>query len=255
MTTLLRRLRQIFTINSSRVYLDQFVAAAGESIQPTQRILDAGAGEGWYRRHFHHAHYEGIDFGQIDKIYGDLDCISDLTAIPLADSSYDLILCTQVLEHLPYPGKALAEMNRLLKPGGRLWLSTPLFYQEHEIPYDYYRYTRYGLERLLLDTGFELERVEWLEGYFGTISYQWRALGRSLSLANGRRTGNLIRQGLFLLAQPLRVAAYFLAAAFSWLDLAWKETEIGYPKNYSVVASKPSQGAVVQLKGNDSESA
>lgn len=239
MTSFPNKLRDFSTLNSSRVYLNEFIRRASLALKPGQRVLDAGSGQGWYRRHFDHVRYEGVDFGQVDKEYGVLDCICDLVAIPLAGESYDLVLCTQVLEHLAHPSQALAEMYRILKPDGMLWLSAPLFFAEHEIPHDYFRYTRYGLRQLLTDEGFQVESVEWLEGYFGTLAYQFRTIGRSLPTASAAYGGGIVGVGLAATSLPMRVIAYALAVAFSWLDLRKKHTESGFPKNFAVVARKP----------------
>ena len=83
-----------------------------------------------------------------------MDHVCDLSQIPVESGKYDLVLMTQVLEHLPEPAKVLRELYRVLKPGGTLWLSTPFYYEEHEVPYDFYRYSQYGLRHFLL-----LERV------------------------------------------------------------------------------------------------
>ena len=58
------------------------------------------------------------------------------------------MVCTQVLEHVPDPGAALSEFLRVLRPGGRVAISTPLTWFLHETPHDYYRYTSYGLTHL-----------------------------------------------------------------------------------------------------------
>lgn len=71
--------------------------------------------------------------------------------------SYDVVLSTQVLEHVPDPGRYLTEAHRLLRPGGALVLTTHGFFPEHGCPYDYYRWTGYGLERAAQDAGFVVE--------------------------------------------------------------------------------------------------
>jgi len=145
--------------NSSRVHLDAFVRQAAASLPPGARILDAGAGSGLYRPHFEHVAYESADFGRLDTDYGDITYRCDLTSIPADDGRFDLVLCTQVLEHVPEPAAVLGELARVLKPGGSLWLTAPLFYQEHQAPYDFYRYTQYGLRHLVEGAGFTVERL------------------------------------------------------------------------------------------------
>jgi len=79
--------------------------------------------------------------------------------IPLEAESVDTVLCTQVLEHLETPDVALAEFNRVLKPGGHLVLTVPQYWPLHEEPRDFFRYTEIGLDRTIAAAGFEvLER-------------------------------------------------------------------------------------------------
>jgi SAM-dependent methyltransferase len=106
-------------------------------------VLDAGAGDSPYRERFAHVQYESADFERVPgKRYAASDYVCDLAAIPVEDHRYDLVLLSQVLEHLPEPGAVLAELRRVLKPGGTIWASAPLFYEEHEVPYDFFRYTQ-----------------------------------------------------------------------------------------------------------------
>ncbi|MGB1077479.1 MAG: class I SAM-dependent methyltransferase [Bdellovibrionales bacterium] len=65
------------------------------------------------------------------------------------DNSVDAIFMIEVLEHVDEPWNAIPELHRILKPGGKLILSTPLMFPLHDEPYDYYRYTKYGLQHLL----------------------------------------------------------------------------------------------------------
>lgn len=169
-------------VNSSRYYLDTFAQQSAASVAQNALVLDAGAGNCPYRKHFSNARYESADFGQVDKAYGDITYRCDLSTIPVEDNRYDMVCLIQVLEHLPEPGKVLAEMFRVLKPGKALWLSAPLYYEEHETPYDFYRYTQFGFRYQLEQVGFKVERIEWLEGYLGTLSYQCLMAGRALPL-------------------------------------------------------------------------
>lgn len=94
-----------------------------------------------------------------------VDAFCDLSlSLPFANGSFDTILSSDVIEHLPDPQLAFAEMGRLLKPGGVLLLNTPFLYMLHEIPYDYYRFTRYAIHRLLEANGMEIIQLEELGG-------------------------------------------------------------------------------------------
>ncbi|MCG8352919.1 MAG: class I SAM-dependent methyltransferase [Chloroflexales bacterium] len=85
----------------------------------------------------------------------DVTIRADIQDCPeIADDTYDVIVCTQVLEHIPNPFKAVAELQRILKPGGRLLLTVPSSYPYHASPQDYWRYTRDSLQ-LLLDPLFK----------------------------------------------------------------------------------------------------
>jgi len=75
--------------------------------------------------------------------------ICDMSEIP--DASYDVIFVLEVLEHVASPDRAVAEMHRVLRPGGRIMISVPFVFEIHEAPHDYFRYTRFGLAHLCQD--------------------------------------------------------------------------------------------------------
>jgi SAM-dependent methyltransferase len=95
---------------------------------------------------------------------------------------FDFIIFTQVLEHLPEPGKVLAELYRVLKPCGKIFCTAPLYFPEHEIPYDFFRYTQYGLRYLFENEGYIIERIDGLEGYYGTCERQLNLMVKNLSV-------------------------------------------------------------------------
>ena len=74
--------------------------------------------------------------------------------LPFSDQSYDIVLCSQVLEHSFNPEQLLAEMYRVLRPGGFVVLSIPFLWPEHEMPFDSQRYTSPGLKSILEKVGF-----------------------------------------------------------------------------------------------------
>jgi SAM-dependent methyltransferase len=241
-----RRLKRIArgdpSVNSSRIHLGRQVRAFGRRTEPGMLVLDAGAGRSPYKKYFAHARYEAADFAALSTDYAPLDYVCELTDIPVEDARFDRVLLNQVLEHLPEPGRALAELHRVLKPGGLIFCSEPLFYAEHQIPHDYYRYTRFALRRLFDEAGFEVVRISWLEGYFGTVAYQFQMMQRSLP--KGVDALRAIEPGwrivyLAPLVTLTRHLAGFLGSAFTSADARWKYTKSGMPKNYVVIGRKP----------------
>jgi ubiquinone/menaquinone biosynthesis C-methylase UbiE len=113
------------------------------------KILDAGAGELQNKIYCAHLDYVSQDFCQYSggadtegletKTWdtGRVDIVSDIISIPLPDASFDVILCSEVLEHVPEPTHALDEFFRLLKPGGKLILTAPFASLVHMAPYHY----------------------------------------------------------------------------------------------------------------------
>jgi SAM-dependent methyltransferase len=122
----------------------------------TTRILDYGCGGSPYRPLFCACTYHRADLAgdlAVDFEY----CPDSLLPADLAD--YDCVLSTQVLEHVLSPTTYLAEAYRILKPGGHLLLSTHGLFEDHACPYDYWRWTVYGLRKLIEDTGFNVDRI------------------------------------------------------------------------------------------------
>jgi len=216
--------------NSSRVYLHQFLARAGHTVQPGQLVLDAGSGRAPYRDLFAHARYETADFLAVKgKTYTEQDYVCDLADIPVEDARFDHVLLTQVLEHLPEPATVLGELHRVLRPGGTLWLTAPLFYAEHERPYDFFRYTQFGLRHLLERAGFMVEEVDWMEGYLGTLSYQARMMSKALPSTSADYGGGLTGVMLAMTARASKAAARRAADRLARLDLEHKFTGKGLP--------------------------
>ncbi|MEP6663536.1 MAG: class I SAM-dependent methyltransferase [Verrucomicrobiota bacterium] len=124
-------------------------------------LLDVGCGEQPYRNYFQHAKKKvACDF---DAKRGDVDFACPAHAIPVASESFDAILCTEVLEHVPDPLAVWREFHRVLRPNGRVLLSTPMYWPPHELPYDFYRYPEQGLRHLATTAGFEVREL-WPRG-------------------------------------------------------------------------------------------
>lgn len=124
---------------------DRWIKAKAATIPAGSRVLDVGAGTCPYRALFAHCDYQTHDFKQYEGVklggthdYGHIDYVSDVASIPAPDASFDVILCTEVLEHVPEPIAALREMARLLRPGGRMLVTAPLGSGLHQMPFHFY---------------------------------------------------------------------------------------------------------------------
>ncbi len=139
---------------SSRA-LRREIARAGESMRGL--LVDVGCGAQPYRDCFPQAEYVGMEVLQASehgsRKYADL--YFDGLNAPLLDGCADHLLCSQVLEHVFEPDLFLAELARVLAPGGTLLLTVPFVWDEHEQPYDYARYSSFGLRHLARKHGFE----------------------------------------------------------------------------------------------------
>jgi SAM-dependent methyltransferase len=119
-------------------------------ISPGKRILDAGAGELQFKKFCSHLDYVSQDFAQYNGIgngkgfqsgkwdTSKIDIISDICSIPEPDSSFDVILCVEVFEHIPDPVAAISEFKRLLRKDGLLIITAPFYSLTHLAPYHYY---------------------------------------------------------------------------------------------------------------------
>ena len=120
-------------------------------------VLDVGCGRKPYRKFVPATRYVGIELDTPElREIGAADVYYSAGKFPLADASFDGALCSQVLEHIFEPAEFLAEIRRVLRPGGVLLLTTPFVWDEHSQPYDFGRYSSFGLRHVLEGAGFEV---------------------------------------------------------------------------------------------------
>jgi len=187
-------------------------------------VLDAGSGISPYRKLFAHAKYESADFHKVDKKYEPSTYICDLANIPVENERFDFVIFTQVMEHLAEPQKVLAELHRVLKKGGVMFASAPLSYEEHEVPYDFFRFTQFAWKKLLDDAGFEIQKLDWIDGYFLTLSHQFDIMNRLFSKSK-------------IYYWPIKIFAKFFMILFLFLETK-KKLKVGMPLNYFCIAVK-----------------
>ena len=134
--------------------LSDWIRAEAESFHADRgqyRVLDVGCGVKPYYPWFepYVSEYVGLDIGGNPNA----DLEGTIESIPAEDASFDLVLCTQVLEHCDDPAQGVRELRRVTKPGGRVLASTHGVMVYHPAPHDLWRWTHEGLERLFLTNG------------------------------------------------------------------------------------------------------
>ncbi len=207
----------------------RFLHSAAASLPAGSRILDVGAGDAPYRELFDGHTYITSDWSEsFYRPEQAPDIVAPAHDIPLPDSDLDAIVCTQVLEHVPEPRQVLQEFARALKPGGRVWITTPFVWYLHELPHDYYRYTSYGLAHLLQTSGFADIDCQPMNDSPHTMSQLLRHLGWLLGTAEDGR-------------DERRVMAGDLAAKLSHVleEIGYLDTQWLLPVSFSATARMP----------------
>jgi len=116
--------------------------------------------------------YVGLDHADSQHSLSRADVIADAHNTNLEDSSFDTILSTSVLEHLEHPPEAICEMHRILKPGGHVILTCPLFWHLHEEPHDFFRFTKHGLRFMFTEAGLDIVILQPLSGFVVTFTQE-----------------------------------------------------------------------------------
>ncbi|MBP7741222.1 MAG: class I SAM-dependent methyltransferase [Candidatus Pacebacteria bacterium] len=147
-------------------------------------VLDIGSGGANQDASFPNRTTYDIDSARNPSIVGDAQ------DMPFPDSSYDVIVCSEVLEHIPDPKKAIGEMFRVLAPGGTLILTTRFVFPVHDAPGDYWRFTPYGLRSLF--TRWEILEEEVETDAFLTIAVLLQRIMFQTDLRGGKITKGIL---------------------------------------------------------------
>jgi len=155
-----------------RFGIDQFVFnEIKPALKSTDLLLDAGAGSFRYKEQLEGTQYESTDFEDIfhKESKGRHTFTCSLDAIPARDNRYDVVVNTQVLEHVEFPQKVVSELARVLRPGGTLYLTTPQISPVHGAPYNFFFFTRFGLKSLFENAGLEVISISPRGGVFWVL--------------------------------------------------------------------------------------
>ena len=185
--------------------IDKFVISALREQPAGGLVLDAGAGECRFRQPSKNLHYIATDtvWGDPTWDYSKIDVVSSIDNLCFVSYAFDLIICTQVLEHVKEPQQVIDELFRALKKEGVICLTAPQGWGVHQAPHDYYRFTCYALHYLLENSGFEKITITPSCGYFGYLANRLTVLPKTLFWQISNR---LVRIILF----PLELVSYFL---------------------------------------------
>ena len=173
------------------------------------KVLDVGCGSQQYRKFLACREYFGIEWSADKRP----PVVADVTQIPFCDAAFDSALCTEVLEHLPEPGRCLAEIHRVVKPGGSVFFTVPMTVYTHSEPHDFYRYTEFGLRYQLEKHGFEIVELRRLGGVVSVMASHGINLGCEAVSDRLERSalGRIGRQLLLPLSAGASLAAYGLS--------------------------------------------
>lgn len=169
------------------------------SLPSGSKLLDAGCGSQQFKYLCNHLQYFSQDFGGYvgdekqrlggskfrtaednPYVYGKLDYMGDIWSIDEEDEVFDAILCTEVLEHIPFPNETIREFSRLLKPGGKLLLTAPSNCLRHYDPYFFYTgFSDRWFERILPSNDFIIDSLEPVGDYYSWMAVEMMRTAKS----------------------------------------------------------------------------
>jgi len=156
-----------------------------------------------------------------------VDIGGDLLELPFGDECVDTIICTGVLEHVTDPQRAMGEIFRVLKLGGKVYIETPFMQTFHASPKDFYRWTPDGLKRLL--TFFEIIELNIVAGPASALAWQFQETMAMLFSLNNETLYNIGLRFFGWMAMPL-----------SWFDSILEKNRWAWhaASGFSIVAEK-----------------
>jgi SAM-dependent methyltransferase len=184
---------------------------ARQSGELSGRLMDFGCGLKPYESLFQVTEYIGVDFTGEGETYHQekVDVFYDGKTLPFPDNHFDSIFSSEVFEHIFNLPEIMAELRRVLKPGGKILVTCPFAFGEHEIPTDYARYTSFAIKHMFQANGFRIIRYEKTGGSIEAIT-QLRIVYWNLHILSGLRHIPVVRT----IARKVFFTANNLAALF-----------------------------------------
>lgn len=141
------------------------------------KTLDFGCGAKPYKNLFKTTEYIGVDIEISGHSHDqeNIDVFYDGKTIPFPEQHFDSIFTSEVFEHIFNLNNIVSELHRVLKPGGYILITIPFVWDEHEAPYDFARYTSYGIKDILQKNNFEIVKLE-KSSTFIEVIFQMKAL-------------------------------------------------------------------------------
>jgi SAM-dependent methyltransferase len=141
------------------------------------RLLDFGCGRKPYENLFSVDEYIGIDLKTTGHEHKNskVDVYYDGKSIPFDDNNFDSVFCSEVLEHVFNLDEVLPEIRRVMKPNGKILVTVPFCWNEHEVPFDFGRYSSFGIAHLFEKYGFKVTALK-KSGTFARVIMQLYAL-------------------------------------------------------------------------------
>lgn len=207
----------------TRKHLESFLSRHATD----KKVLDIGSGGSSYSRFFPHRITVDIDPERKP------DVVADAHNLPFKDGEFEVVLSTEMLEHVRDPFQVERELRRVTSSGGILILSTRFVFPLHDAPHDYWRFTKYGLRELFRE--WEIVELEGETGNFSTIG----ALLQRICFQSRMRFNKVSKAVLFFLAWLLSHLDWLTIEEFGDIKRSVTEKELMPTGYYMVCRKKP----------------
>ena len=223
----------------TRYGTDKFIEYVSKKTMDGELILDAGAGTKPYSYLFRHAVYESCDSAEVIEDTGEMGAQvanhtfhCDINNIPRPNNHYDKIICSQVLEHVKDPKECVSELYRVLKPGGKLYITVPSIMGIHLAPHNYFNFLKFGLRNILNNAGFVDIYIEPQGGIFHVMG---KVLNKSYQTLKSNIPSFLI---IFFIPFDILLSIIIFLFSIVLFHIDFLDKDKDWTLNYNCICSK-----------------